>query len=337
MKVAVVMTVKNEARLLRQNVLYHLGIGVEKLFIYFDHTTDHGRQSLSGLEGVALNDSVNADTYQNLPYLKKFWSNAQEHHTARQCLNTYDALQKCKDEHIDWLISLDADELFLSSKNEPLSLKEFFKTANQQAADLVNLRPMEVISRKMAYQHVMLEETLFKTQKNFRSKFDQIYQKIYDPYAQTYHTASYWSGHTMGKAAIRVQSAVVPHNVHRYTSINGANLKTIDMGYLLHYHIYDLVDFINKFQNFKARSDKYLSGNKINNFKGLWIKLVNDPEKSNDYLKSYYEQNLLFTSKKMDRLQQTRLWNILTRKEKATITIDLPHRILSSKKNEALL
>lgn len=329
MKVAVVITIKNEARLIRQNALYHLGIGVVKVFVYFDQTTDNGKQTLLDLDAVDICDSVKAESFKHLPYLEKFWSNAREHHTARQCLNTYDAVQRCKVQHIDWLISLDADELFLATIDKSQTLDQFFGAAAKQGADIVNLKPMEVIARKMSYQNVMQEETLFKTQKNFHSKFDQIYQNIYDPYHQNYKKVSYWLGHTMGKAAIRVRSSVIPHNVHRCVSINGDELKRIDMGYLLHYHNYDFEDFIKKYKNFKEHPDSFLSGNKIEDLKSLWINLVNDPAYSKAYLEAYFEKNLLFDSFKLNRLYTTRLWNIIKRREAAVINVDLPKSVLT--------
>ena len=54
MKVAVVMTVKNEERLLPQNVHYHLGIGIECIFIYFDGTTDHGKEKIRGIPKIEI-------------------------------------------------------------------------------------------------------------------------------------------------------------------------------------------------------------------------------------------------------------------------------------------
>lgn len=333
MKVAVVMTVKNEVRLLRQNALYHLGIGVTKLFVYFDGTTDDGAQRILDIENIEINDSVAIETYEHLQYLEKFWSNAKEHHTARQCLNTYDALQKCKAQQIDWLISLDADELFLSSKDGSITINQFFQEAIKQDADIINLKPMEVLARQMNYFNVMAEETLFKTQKNFKSKLDQIYQKIYNPYANTFKTVSFWLGHTMGKSAIRVSNSIVPINVHRYTAKDDENLKVIQRGYILHYHIYDYRNFVEKFQNFKERSETYLSGHKINNLKSLWIKIVNDENHSSEYLEAYFEKYLLFDTIKLKRLKRTRLFNLLKRRETAVITIDYPKRILSAVHN----
>lgn len=322
------MTVKNEARLLKQNVLYHLGIGVTKVFVYFDNTTDDGSQKIKGIKGVEINDSVSAETYQHISYLEKFWSKADKHHTARQCLNTYDALQKCKTQNIDWLISLDADELFLAKLDDSISLEMFFKNAKEQNAIIINFKPLEVVARKMAYNSVMLEETLFKTKKNFKSKFDQIYQKIHDPYNKADKLVSYWLGHTMGKSAIYVKSSVIPYNVHRYESYNNEELKSINTGFLLHYHIYDFEDFIKKFQNFKDRSSSFLSGNKIGDLKSLWIKLVNDSRNSEDYLKQYFAENLLYNSNKLKRLNKTRLFNIFKRKEAAVVEINVVKNVL---------
>jgi hypothetical protein len=331
MNTAVVMTVKNEARLLRQNVLYHLGLGVTKIFVYFDNTTDDGLKRLSGLEHVETSNSIKAEKYKDLYYLEKFWSNSDEHHTARQCLNTFDALQKCKAQDIDWLISIDADELFLTCKDGSVSLEHFFEDANKQNASIVNLKPLEVVTQKMAYKHVMLEETLFKTQKNFKSKFDHIYQNIYNPYTKTSKTVSYWLGHTMGKAAVRVSETVIPKNVHRYKSLDGRSLKLVNMGCLLHYHIYDSEDFIKKFKNFKERPATFLSGNKIEDLKSLWIRLVNDSTFSKAYLENYFKENLLCSPKKLKRFHKTRFFNILKRKEPALVDIDFPKRILVSR------
>lgn len=336
MKTAVVITIKDEERLLRQNILYHLGIGVEKIFVYLDGTTDGGENTIKGIQNVEINNSVSVETYKGVLFLEKFLVNAKDHHTARQCLNTYDAMLKCQQQNIGWLISLDTDELFLSKTDGALSLSAFFEDANKQGADIINLKPIEVIARKMVYENVMQEETFFKTQKNFKSKFDQIYQKIDNPYTKTTKTVSYWLGHTMGKAAVRVSENIIPKNVHRYKALDGSLLKSIDAAYVLHYHIYDFEDFIKKFQNFKEHPPVFLSGNKIEDLKSLWIRLVNDPKFSKAYLENYFKENLHYNPKKLKRLYKTRFFNMLKRKESAVIEIDLPKRILEKANNEKL-
>ena len=330
MRVALVMTVKNEERLLLQNIHYHKGIGISDIFVYFDNTTDDGEKLIESIEGVSVHKSVEAKKYMHLPYLEKFWKNAEEHHTARQCLNTYDALEKCKQKEIDWLISLDADELFLTDIKGASSISDFFNDYSSDI-DVIQLKPLEVIARRFSYSQVMGEETYFKTKKNFKSKLDQLYRKIYNPYTHKYITTSYWLGHTMGKAAINVNSDVIPHNVHKYRSISGhKKINKIRKGFLLHYHLYDFQDFIKKYMNFKDHPPAFLSGNSIEYLKTLYIKLVNDPSFSEEMLKEYYKNNLQFNSKEISKLKKTRLFNLVPRKEKAIIEIEYPKKVLTN-------
>lgn len=323
-KVALVMTVKNEERLLSHNLTYHFKLGVSKAYIYFDNTTDNGKNSIEHLENVVIQDSVSPSLYAHQKLLEKFTVNAKEHHTARQCLNTYDALEKCRKDNIDWLISIDGDELFFPG--EEMDLTTFFEVAKNY--DIIQLRTLEVINRRLNYNNVFAEETFFKTQKNFASKLDQIYFKLKNPYDKKMITTSYWLGQTMGKSIINVKSKVIPHNVHRFKKLEG-NTKTLAKGFVLHYHMFDLEDFKKKFTNFKHRPRVFLSGNTIGQLKLFFIQLVNDTNFDEDFLKNYYVKNLLFDAKKMKRLEKTRLFNIIKRKEKAYIKIELPKKLLS--------
>ena len=147
MKIALVLTVKNEERLLRHNLLYHKAIGADHIFIYFDDTTDSGKESISDLDFVTINDSVAVEKYARLEYLEKFTSQAGEHHTARQCLNTFDAQQQCEKNGIDWLISLDADELICTDFREPSNLKYFFQELTKMLR-LYILKPSKPFSKR---------------------------------------------------------------------------------------------------------------------------------------------------------------------------------------------
>ena len=141
----------------------------------------------------------------------------------------------------------------------------------------------------------------------------------------------YWLGHTMGKAAINVNREIIPHNVHRYELLDGNKPKKLVAGNILHYHLYDFEDFLKKYQNFKNRASTYLSGNTINSLKSLWIKLVNDPSYDEIYLRNYFKNNILFQEKNLEKLSQTRFFNLLKRKEEATITITKPMEVLEGK------
>lgn len=334
MNVALVLTVKDEERLLKQNIYYHLGIGIKKIYIYFDGTEDGGRELVEDIDGVECLDSIISGKFEHLPFLEKFNASRLQQHTARQCLNSYDAEQRCVIEGLDWLISIDADEFFVTSDAAIQSVDDFFENIQSDGYTLIRLGVREVIPRRMAYNHVALEETLFKSKKNFSSRFDQIYFKIFDPYTNTSIQTSYWLSHNMGKCAIKVGTDLIPHNVHKYKPRNeNTPAKTIHAGFILHYFQYDLDDFIKKSVNFKFIPKHYLSGKRIGRLKELYITLVNDPDKTRAEIFEFYEKNLLFNEKKVKRLRKTSLLNLLPRQEDAIIEIRKPSEILERYKH----
>lgn len=299
MKIAIVLTVKNEVRLLRNNLLYHKAIGVDRAFVYFDNTSDNGRDSISDLDFVSIANSVNAEKYAHLEYLNKFTSQAAEHHTARQCLNTFDAQQHCQAASIDWLISLDADELICTDTERQSDLKLVFKNIDKEV-ELVKFETLEALQQKQQYGNVFSEETLFKANKQ------AFYKTLKNPFTHTSQKFPWYYGHTMGKAAIRIGSDIIPHNVHRYKKIDGSNVTSIKAGNILHFHAYDAEDFIKKFTNFSDHPNTFLSGNKVEDLKLLLRDVVNSSDLDTQQLESYFKENLLFDKKEIKRFKRGR-------------------------------
>ncbi|MDW5290745.1 glycosyltransferase family 2 protein [Formosa sp. PL04] len=287
MKIALVLTVKNESRLLRNHLLYHKAIGVDRAFVYFDNTTDNGKESIADLNFVTISNSVPAETYAHLDYLHKFTSQAIEHHTARQCLNAFDAQKICESEKIDWLISIDADELITDGLEDSSNLKVFFQTVPKNI-EVISFKTLEALQRRMHYKNVFAEETLFK--------FNRVafYRYINNPFNSTKLKTNWWYGHEVGKSAIRISSDLIPHNVHHFIRKDGSKPLRRVAGYLLHYHIYDANDFIKKFKNFENHPNTFLSGNKVVELKLLLRDVVNKLNLNEDELKNYYKENILF-------------------------------------------
>lgn len=299
MKIAIVLTVKNEYRLLRNNLLYHKSTGVDKAFVYFDNTTDNGKESIADLDFVGAFDSVPADKYSDIEYLKKFTSQAAEHHTARQCLNTFDAQQRCKEENIDWLISVDADELICTDTKEPSDLKSFFKNIKEEV-EVINFKTLEALQQQEHYNNVFAEETLFKANKQ------AFYKKIINPFTREIKKFTWYYGHTMGKTAIKTGKGIIPHNVHRYEKLHGEKVVSKNIGNILHFHAYDAEDFIKKFTNFRDRPNTFLSGNKVENLKLLLRDVVNSSGMDTPQLKTYFRENLMFGSQEIKKFKKGR-------------------------------
>lgn len=299
MKIAIVLTVKNEKRLLRNNLLYHKAIGVDKAFVYFDNTTDAGKESIADLDFVRTSNSVPSEKYVHLNYLKKFTSQAKEHHTARQCLNTFDAKQQCIEENIDWLISLDADELICTDIERPSDLKAFFKNIAGNVEE-VNFKVLEVLQRKKSYRNVFREETLFK------SNIYAFPKSFYNPFTKSMQEFGWWYGQGVGKGAIRVNSDLIPRNVHHYQKMNTNKPITIKSGNVLHYHAYDTEDFIKKYINFSDRPNTFLSGRKVESIKLLLRDIVNSSGLDGKQLENYFIENLMFDEKEIKKFKKGR-------------------------------
>ena len=314
MKIAIVITAKNEERLLKRNLQYHFEVGVSKAYIYFDGATDGGPKSISDMPGVELQDSVKEDKYSHLSYLNKFTSKAEEHHTARQCLNTYDAILKCRRDNVDWLISIDADELIIADKKEPKSLETLFHGL-PESIDLVHFDTKEAVQRKIEYQNVFAEETLFKSNHLFKKKLEKPVKLIHDPFLNTKKKISYWMGQFQGKSAIRVASDVIPKNVHRYQKKDGSSINQIKKGLVLHYHAFDYPDFIKKFVNFKKHPDNFLAGSDVGYIKKLWRDVVNSDSIDKSYKANYFQENIMFTESEI-RKMQSNLFGFIPRKQK---------------------
>ena len=319
MKIGLVITVKNEERIIRENILYHNFIGVDQFYIYLDDSTDKTAERVFDLPFVEVNNSIDEHQFENIAELKSFVHSHHEHHTARQCLNSFDALQKCRDNEVDWLISIDADELVCpdidpSSKN---SLKTFFLGLPIEV-QAIQFQVYEAFQRQFEYENVFKEETLFKSRWKFSQRLDRLYKKIYDPFTKEYQKMNFWYGQNMSKMAIKTALDFYPKNVHRFHLRNHTKPIKLRKGKLLHYHAFDYKDFIKKFKNFEKRPDTFLSGSSIGYVKKLWRDLVNSKHMNGRDLERYYYDYVMFNEAWIKKAQSRRHFGIIPRKESGT-------------------
>lgn len=323
MKLALVTTVKNERDLLRSNIEYHCRLGIDHFFVFLDGTEDNTQETINDLPFVVIQNSVDPAQYALVPELKDLIENYQEHHTARQCLNAYHALQVARNEGFDWLVSLDPDELICPHLDRlyPGQLKDFF-TSITPNIELVRFQPLEVVSRRMHYENVFKEEVLFKLLGK------KIKHKIYDPINSNCLKVNGFYGHSLGKSAIRTAVEAKPDTVHKFQRMNGTKLIREWHGWLLHYNCYDFNDFLKKFTNFKYRPDTFLSGNRIEFTRYLWRELVNNSNLSFDELKEYFNKWIMFHPLEVHRLLKKKAFGFFPIKP-ALITVSSVQKFLS--------
>lgn len=163
--IGAVMTVRNEHDLLRNNILFHRLVGIDRFYIYLDHPTDSSARTVGDLDCVSINHSrlPNWLTQQEVSNADHLSRRFHTHHTARQLINCHDAVRRAREEGVQWLVSIDPDEL--------ISLDDQFVRARcladylsqlPQSVETVTFPANEVLSTRNAYQNVFAEEVRFK-------------------------------------------------------------------------------------------------------------------------------------------------------------------------------
>lgn len=324
---AIVMTVRNEQDLLRANVLYHRYLGVRRFYVFLDGTTDRTPETVIDLDYVTLLPSSSRESFLESPAhrtmhasserLKHVVRTSATHSAARQMLNTIIACERARDEGIDWILSLDPDELICFDPHETQAgeLTSFLQT---QPVDIeqITFPSAEIVQQSHSYENVFAEATLFKHPDS------SVRRSLYDPFKKAvrghffyprklrriplpkYKKLTWWYGHRFGKSAARTSIDLLPR-VHTFDRFDGSReLQTRGAGLALHYLLYSADDFMKKYRNFRGRPDTYVSGQAVNYRKKIWIQMVNDPSFSEEFLREYYNRWVAFDDEEIARLRK---------------------------------
>ena len=120
MQFAVSYTVENEADLLPAAIEYHARLGCAKFFVFFDGTTDNSRELVAGVPNVVAQESIDPTTLADKPeWMVRLLPRWAENMDVRKRINTFAAARLARQAGIEWLISIDPDELLLF--DEPAS------------------------------------------------------------------------------------------------------------------------------------------------------------------------------------------------------------------------
>jgi hypothetical protein len=321
MSVAIAVTVKNEAQLLRPNLLYHHYAGVDRVYVFLDRSMDNTGETLKDLDFVEVAESISPEKYAHIPELHFMIEAYERIFTARQGLNVIHAKEKASAEGIDWIISIDADELLYVYPES--MLKDHLRTLLDKIGrhiDVVRFETLEALQRNADSINGFAEESLFMKPES------ALIRKIYDPYKDTYMDITGVLGHRVGKSAVRTSVDAYPSSSHKFVGSDGRSLRTMNKGYVLHYYCYGFNDFWKKYKNFEDHPDEYLSGETVGWQKRLWRDLVNDPGFSNDELLQYYKKYIVPDPGAIERLLKRKVLGIFPGK-KQIIRIDAVRKV----------
>jgi hypothetical protein len=221
--IAIATTTKNPHQL-NDWIKYHLNIGFNKLYIVFDDENEI-------YDNIYENDNrvvilYNNDEWKNelsqLPNMDHFLNDKKEV-MSRQILNFTNVRNYAKLDNIDWLLHIDADELFY---NESTSLDIIF----DNKYSVILFQNYEMIPKHDNYNNCFKEGVDFK-----------INPRIYNAYSN-------------GKSAVRVNSTAVIGGVHGF---HGENNYASQVGKILHYPSCNFDEYINKYKILGKFEDKW--------------------------------------------------------------------------------
>lgn len=302
-RIALVTTMLNEPRLVRQHMQYFRWLGIDHVYIYDDGCTDDTFERVADLPYVQIMQPVDPQQFAGRPEIAGAVKNYATHLPARQQVNISHAIETARREGFDWLVSLDVDELICLDRRCQVQnhLKRFLGGVNPLFEQVIFV-PLEMVQTKAETGCVFAEATLFL------QPWLRIPRAIFDPYQQQdFLLRSQFLGHRWGKPAMRLSADLYPYSVHRFTRRTGIfTAPTRLAGDLLHYNAYDWRDFIKKFRAIRKEPNHWYSGKVMGYEKQLWRNLANDPQLSEEDLREYFERSIVYKPEQLADLQRRR-------------------------------
>ena len=307
MKIGAVLTVKNEAQLLRSNILYHRHVGVSEFYVFLDGTTDNTAEAIEDL-GVSVRSSVQSgdldDLIRNDRMLKSIISQLGSHVCARIMFNAYWAAGQARAGGCDWLLFLDADELFapIHEQETAGSLSASLSEVGDET-EMVIFRTVEALQRPYTQEAVFASETIFKNIFAHPGREKLLERRVWDPFQKKIRFVTGYIGHKEGKSAVRLREQVYPETAHRFRGAEGRRLKREFRPFLMHYNTYSFEDFVKKYKNHRDLPNQWMGGQPTDFVPyQMWRDLVNSDQFTDSDLKEYYEKWVAFSQEETDRL-----------------------------------
>ncbi|MGL5874895.1 MAG: glycosyltransferase family 2 protein [Xenococcaceae cyanobacterium] len=220
-KVAIVTTLKSSLQNTLAFVNYHLNIGVNHIYLFFDDPNDVCIEALGNYQKVTC---IRCDS----KHWEKLTSQSELTLIERQLLNADCALELARRDRYNWLVHIDSDEII--HVKEPL---DRLLSKVSKNIDVLVIHNLETVPERDKYNSAFEEITLFKNQ-------DLLWQKYLAYFlgcSRVFQGGHYFRGHPYGKSAIRTNVDFESVGIHFPTAPGGKKVraKRFSGGELLHF------------------------------------------------------------------------------------------------------
>lgn len=244
MRVAVVTTVRKVGPPLVSFLRYHLQLGIDRIYVYFDDPNDGDLAIVAQLDPRVTAIPCDAALRGRWRDEALVYRNQKDHIEsevmARQVLNADLALRQALAEGIDWLVHIDGDELLWFQDTPPA---ELFGQLTRDGVEHVCFKNLEATPETEEVGDYFREVTLFKKSKH-------ILPPARKPKALPF------IAYDSGKGAVRVREGVIPFGVHAFSHVKGPiRGEFSEDGFVLHYpscgfsRYWEKYELLGKFQD----------------------------------------------------------------------------------------
>ncbi len=229
-RTSIVVTIRTSLGNTLNFVSYHLNIGIDHIYLFFDNPDDPAINFLSKNKKVTC-FKCNLNHWSKLTNKKKL--SIEE----RQKLNADMAFKKAKKESYNWIAHIDSDELIYTRGSLKILLSKVPKEIQ-----VLRLRTMEAVPEKCEDKNLFREITLFKNLGQISKIYyshKKILQKIVPLLKKCEGNISgiYFRAHAVGKSIIRTNSNINRVEIHEPSPKEGCKLKCmfVSNASLLHF------------------------------------------------------------------------------------------------------
>jgi len=255
----IVTTLADADLVMESFIRYHLLIGFDHLFLFFDEPSDPSfRKAAKYPRVTAIRRDASlrrawerSNLYGENEILREF---VDKEIMARQELNVEIAIKLALEMKIQWLLHIDIDELFFPFCN---SVGAHFKSLAEGNVDRVTYLNYEAIPERLHIGDYFKEVTLFKkSPSSFPSgSLNDTQTRLIKSIPQL--PASFFLFYGNGKQAARVTEQLLPHGVHRFRSSEGVD-EVSENAVILHYACCGFAHFWRKYRRLGNFSDMRL-------------------------------------------------------------------------------
>lgn len=281
-KFAVTYTIKNEEKIIADAIRYYKHLGCSKFYIFFDGTSDNSRDVILGMDRVVTFESgIYFSDSEVMDWIIEIIPRWHDNMDVRKRINTAYAAKLANNDGIEWLLSIDPDELLVVDAGDGARAEDFLSLLDgiSEDVDQIKVKNLEVVVTSPVIGSPFLDCNLFLrrfpateycwriirflvSRMGFSSNFVAwleyffYYCRFFGKLPRLYRSpvdgnlfpGGYFLGYLGHKSIVRSSRwSLFNFNVHEWIATSRGRPRSVFKYWLLHYDLYSLEGFIGKF------------------------------------------------------------------------------------------